>query len=75
VLCAQNRSHKLKISTAPAKARSREPAYSPALNRNKIERQRVTIQRIRQANSQMAMVDGVWSWDGEGGIMKRMNQD
>jgi len=45
------------------KAKSREPAYSKTLkfNQNKIDRQRVNIQRVRQAKSQTAMVDGVWS--------------
>jgi len=28
-----------------------------------------------QADSQTAMVDGVWNRDGEGGREKRMNQD
>ena len=28
----------------------------------------------RQTDSQTAMVDGVWSWDGEGGREKRINQ-
>jgi len=50
------RNRKLEISTAPTKAKSREPAYSQALIQNKIK-----IQRVRQADSQTAMVDGVWS--------------
>ena len=29
----------------------------------------------RQADSQTAMVDGAWSWDGEGGMGMTMNQD
>ena len=37
----RNRNRKLNISTAPTKARSREPAYSQALIQNKIDRQRV----------------------------------
>ena len=36
-----NRNRKLQIYTAPTKAKSREPAYSQALVRNKIDRQRV----------------------------------
>ena len=51
-----------------------EPAYSQALVQNKIDRQRIRF-RVRQADSQTAMVDGVWSWDGEGGREKRMNKD
>src|SRR6218665_3769052 len=39
--CAHNRNRKLDISTAPRKARSREPAYSQAVIQNKIDRQRV----------------------------------
>jgi len=35
------RNRKLVISTAPTKAKSREPAYSHALIQNKIVRQRV----------------------------------
>jgi len=35
-----HRNHKLEISRAPTKAKSREPAYSQALNQNKIDRQR-----------------------------------
>src|SRR6218665_2524212 len=56
-----NRNHKLEISTAPTKAKSREPVYSQELIQNKIDRQRVKIQRVWQADSQTAMVDGVWS--------------
>ena len=52
---------KLEISTAPTEAKSRESAYSQALNQDKIDRQRVKIKRVRQADSQTAMVDGVWS--------------
>src|SRR6218665_1187451 len=35
-----NRNRKLLISRAPTKAKSQEPAYSQALNQNKIDRQR-----------------------------------
>ena len=60
----RNCNRKLDISTAPTKARSREPAYSQALILNKIDRQRV---KSRESASQTAMVYGVWSWDVEGG--------
>ena len=36
----RNRNRKLLISKAPTKAKSQEPAYSQALNQNKIDRQR-----------------------------------
>src|SRR6218665_2903378 len=36
-----NRNRKLEISTAPAKGKSREPAYLQAFIQNKIHRQRV----------------------------------
>src|SRR6218665_3504077 len=35
----RNRNRKLLISRAPTKAKSQEPAYSQALNQNKIDRQ------------------------------------
>src|SRR6218665_1644587 len=35
-----NRNRKLLISRAPTKAKSQKPAYSQALNQNKIDRQR-----------------------------------
>jgi len=35
----ENRNRKLLISRAPTKAKSQEPAYSQALNQNKINRQ------------------------------------
>jgi len=58
-----NRNRKLEISTAPTKAKSREPAYSQALIQNKIGRQRVRSRDSgRQAGSQTAigwMVFGV----------------
>src|SRR6218665_376399 len=37
---SHNRNRKLLISRAPTKAKSQEPAYSQALNQNKIDRQR-----------------------------------
>src|SRR6218665_590172 len=53
---------KVEISTALAKAKWREPAYSQALVQNKINRQRVRCRESgRKADSQTAMVDGVWS--------------
>jgi len=52
---------KVKISAVPTKTKSWEPAYSQALNQKKIDRQEEKIQRVRQADSQTAMVDGVWS--------------
>jgi len=77
-----NRNHKLDISTAPTKAMSRKPAnasmcciscitlpgvaYSQTLIQNKIERNAGQIQRVSQPNRQTAMVDGVWSSDGDG---------
>jgi len=55
------RNRNLQLSTAPTKAKSREPAYSQALNQNKIDRVGVKIQRVGQADSQTAMVGGAWS--------------
>ena len=50
------------ISIVPTKAKSREPSYSQALIQNKIDRQLVrSRESVRQADSQTAMVDGVWS--------------
>jgi len=55
-----NRNRKLEISTAPTTAKSREPAYSQALVQSKIDRQGVRSRESgKQADSQMAMVDGV----------------
>ena len=48
-----NRNPNLTIFTAPTKAKFREPAYSHALNQNKINRQRVKIHRVRQAVRQL----------------------
>ena len=48
------------MSAAPTKAKSREPAYSQALNKNKIDRQRVKSRESgKQADSKAAMVGGV----------------
>ena len=64
------------ISTAPTKAKSREPAYSQALFQNKINRQRVRSRESdRHTDGQIPMVGGVWSGDGEGGREKTMNRD
>ena len=65
-----NRNRKLEISTAPTKAKSREPAYSQALVQNKSIGSGSDSES--QADSRTAMVDGVWSWDGEGGREKRI---
>src|SRR6218665_3017659 len=52
------KSRNLEISTAPTEVKLQEPAYSQALNQNKIDRQ--GIKRVRQAerqtDSQTAMV-------------------
>ena len=72
---ASNRNRKLYISRAPTKAKSQEPAYSQTLNQNKIGWQRSRSRESgRQADSQTAMVDGVWSWNGEGGTRKTINR-
>ena|SRR6218665_881714 len=42
-----NRNRKVEISTAPTETKSREPAYSQALNQNKIK-----VQRARQTHGQ-----------------------
>jgi len=55
---SRKRNQKQEISTAPAKATSRELAYSQAHNQNKIDRLGVNIQRGRKAGSQTARVDG-----------------
>src|SRR6218665_2389750 len=47
--CNRNRYCKLDISTAPTKAKSREPAYSQDLIQNKIDKQRV---RFRETGRQ-----------------------
>ena len=46
---AADRNRKLQISRAPTKAKSQEPAYSQALNQNKINRQR---SRSRESGTQ-----------------------
>ena len=69
-----NRNRKLGTSTAPTKAKSWELAYSQALNKNKIDRQR-SKSRVRQADRQAAKVGGVWCSDGEVGREKYWIQD
>src|SRR6218665_652377 len=71
----RNPNRKLDISTAPTKARSREPAYSQALIQNKIDRQRV---RSRESDRQTVrrlwgMMFGVETGREVG--RKRTNQD
>src|SRR6218665_2293338 len=51
-----NRNRKLLISRAPTKAKSQEPAYSQALNQNKIDRKR---SRSRESGRQ---TDGYGGW-------------
>jgi len=58
VIVGPNR--KLEISTAPTKAKSREPAYSQALVQNKIDRHRVRFRELgRQAGRRS---DGYGGW-------------
>ena len=55
-----DRNRKLEIFRAPTKAKSREPAYSQALNQNKIDRQRSSSRESgRQAGRQS---DGYGGW-------------
>src|SRR6218665_383005 len=56
---AIDRNRKLEIYVASTLAKSQEPAYSQARNQNKIARQGVGIQRVKRANSQTAMLEGV----------------
>jgi len=76
-----NHNRKLDISTAPTKARSREPACSQALVQNKIDRQRV---RSRESGRQTArrlwwMVFGVETgrevWRREWEIQKTRGEE
>src|SRR6218665_625870 len=58
----RNRNRKLEISRVPTKAKSREPAYSQALNQNKIDRQRSKSRESgRQTVRRLWCTDGVWS--------------
>ena len=56
---------------APTKAKSRESAYSQALNQTKIDRQRSRSRESREGRQ--SMVYGGWSLDVEGGIGTMMN--
>src|SRR6218665_350021 len=79
----RNRNCKLEISTAPTKAKSREPAYSQALVQIKIDRKRVRYiesgrQAVRQSGRQAGrQSDGYGGWclelRWEGGREKRLN--
>src|SRR6218665_406372 len=65
----RNRNRKLLISRAPTKVKSQEPAYSQALNQNKIDRQR---SRSRESGRQTVrrlwwMVFGVETGRGSWG--------
>src|SRR6218665_2868281 len=55
VFIYRNRNRKLLISRASTKAKSQEPAYSQALNQNKIDRQR---SRSRESGRQTVR----WLW-------------
>ena len=52
------------LFSATIKAKSREPAYSQMLDKNKLDRQ-----RVMQAVKQTAMVGGVCSSEGDGGML------
>src|SRR6218665_1531102 len=57
------RNRNLYIFTVPTKAKSREPAYSQTLNQSNIDRQRVKIQRFRQADRRLSWkAYGVNTW-------------
>src|SRR6218665_3193747 len=69
-----NRNRKLQISRAPTKAKSQEPAYSQALNQNKIDRQQ---SRSRESGRQTVrrlwrMVPGVETGRGFGSATPRV---
>ena len=55
-----NHLDKFEISTVPTKVKLQEPDYSQVLNQNKIYRQGIKVQRVRQAGRQ-SMAHGVWS--------------
>src|SRR6218665_2844749 len=55
IVIVKNRNRKMLISRAPTKQKSQEPAYSQALNQNKIDKQR---SRSRESGRQTAMADG-----------------
>jgi len=57
-----NRNSKLKISTAPTKAKSQEPVYSHALNQNTIDRHGLrSRQSIRQTFRRLWWI--VFGWE------------
>src|SRR6218665_2647586 len=64
----RNRNRKLWISRPPTKAKSQEPAYSQALNQNKVDRQR---SRSRESGRQTVRGYGGWClelrWGGRYG--------
>ena len=47
----RNSNQKLEISRAPTKVKSQEPAYSQALNQNKIDRQRSKSREVVNSSS------------------------
>jgi len=56
----------LKLLQRPQKrSRGNQLIHRRLTKTKSIGRQRVKLQRGRQAGSQMAMVDGVWSWNSE----------
>ena len=62
----------------PQKPKLREPAYSQTLNQNISIDSGLNIQKVMHSYSETAMVDGVWSSVGKGGMGKRImriNQD
>src|SRR6218665_1414350 len=56
-----NCNRKLLISRAPTKAKSQEPAYSQALNQNKVDRQRSRSRESGRQTIRRLWVDGAWS--------------
>src|SRR5688572_29440711 len=76
----RNRNRKLDISKAPTKAKSRKPAYSQALNQNRIDRQRSksresgrqTVRRLRWMMLRVEMAREVRGREGIGiGFVKK----
>ena len=77
VSCCLCSNRNLLISRVPTKAKSHEPAYSQALNQNKIDRRRSrSRQSGRQAGRQSGGYGG-WCLElrREGGMGKTMNLD
>jgi len=48
------------------RASMQEPLHATALNQDKLDRQGLRGSSSRESDRQTAMVDGVWSWDGDG---------